>query len=111
LDSKKLGARIRFAREAKKLSQEDLANQVGKTQKAISQLELGKRGMYVKDLVELANALNTSVTFLLALDESINELDEIDQLIIQELRRVNSQQVKEKLLKILSEAIDLALID
>lgn len=58
-------ARLRATREAQRLNQTDLADRSGLTPAAISQLESGDRLPAFKTLVSLADALKTSVGYLL----------------------------------------------
>ena len=65
MDYKLLGQRIRIARQAAGLSQEQLAELVGLTSQHISHTEVASTQISLPALVKIANALNTSVDKLL----------------------------------------------
>lgn len=65
-----LGNRIRDARRAMHLSQDELAIGLGLTQGAVSQWELDKTTPDVEALVPLAKFLGVSLDWLLELDEA-----------------------------------------
>lgn len=60
-----VGNRIRALREAKKLSQDELANEVGVSRKFLSNIENGNRNFKCDTLMKLAEALDTSEMYLL----------------------------------------------
>ena len=68
------GERLRRIRTEKGLSQEDLANTLGITQAAISQLESGRRVATPKTVMRLAEALQTDIEDLAGEDEGDFEL-------------------------------------
>lgn len=82
MNRKILGSRLRQAREAAGLSQEEAARRLGKSQSAISDYERGRLGLEIPDLVEIAKVLNQPVSFFL--DEQANN---VQQRMEQELRR------------------------
>lgn len=59
------GERLREAREAKKLSQADLAERTGLQPSAISHFETGRRAPSFDNLRKLADALEVSTDYLL----------------------------------------------
>jgi transcriptional regulator with XRE-family HTH domain len=65
-----VGRRIRRWREARGLSQGQLARQLGKTQTALSYWEAGRRAPGIDDLVELAAALSLDVSDLMPVASS-----------------------------------------
>ena len=65
MDYKLLGQRIRTARIAAGLSQEQLAEMVGLTSQHISHTEVASTKISLPALVKIANALHTSVDKLL----------------------------------------------
>ena len=65
MDYKLLGKRIRAARMAAGLSQEQLAEMVGLTSQHISHTEVASTKISLPALVKIANALHTSVDKLL----------------------------------------------
>lgn len=66
MDYKLLGQRIRAARLAAGLSQEQLAEMVGQTSQHISHTEVASTKISLPALVKIANALHTSVDKLLS---------------------------------------------
>ena len=62
---KKLGKRIQAARKETGLSQEQLAEAIGKSPSAISTIETGKRGASLETLIHIANELQVSADYLL----------------------------------------------
>ena len=66
MDYKLLGQRIRAARLAAGLSQEQLAEMVGLTSQHISHTEVASTQISLPALVKIANALHTSVDKLLS---------------------------------------------
>jgi len=82
MDRKMLGRRLRQAREAAGLSQEEAAKRLGKSQSAMSDYERGRLGLELPDLVELAKVLDQPVSFFL--DEQANNVQHRTE---QELRR------------------------
>ncbi len=71
MDYKLLGQRIRTARLAAGLSQEQLAEMVGLTSQHISHTEVASTKISLPALVKIANALHTSVDKLLS--DSVQE--------------------------------------
>ena len=57
----KLGNKIREIREAKKLSQSDIARELFKDRQSIQRLETGKANITVKMLKEIADVLKIEV--------------------------------------------------
>lgn len=71
-EAKGFGARLRTTRVGASLSQTDLAERAGLTPAAISQIEAGERLPAFNTLAQLAEALKTSVGYLLG--EEVAEL-------------------------------------
>ena len=63
MDAEEFGWRIRQAREARGISQDELAVRIGKDQRAISEYELGKRRLAALDLPLLARELGVTVGY------------------------------------------------
>ena len=63
--SKPIGRRIKLAREAKKLTQEQLAEMVDLSPMHVSVLERGQKPPKLETLIKLANILDVSGDFLL----------------------------------------------
>ncbi|OGY48054.1 MAG: hypothetical protein A3J65_01810 [Candidatus Buchananbacteria bacterium RIFCSPHIGHO2_02_FULL_45_11b] len=65
LNSQKLAKKVRKIREDMEISQGELAERIGLSRVALSQLEIGKRGIDALELAAIAEALGISVDFLL----------------------------------------------
>lgn len=65
LDLNEMGKRIRERREYLDLSREALASKVGLSAKFISDIEYGNKGISIKKLFVLAQALTTSIDYLM----------------------------------------------
>ena len=65
MDSRLIGRRIKIAREAKKLTQEKLAELVNLSPMHISVLERGQKPPKLETLIKLANILGVSGDYLL----------------------------------------------
>ena len=65
VDYESIGRRIKYFRNEKNMSQEDLAEAVGTINKHISNIELGTKGPSVEMLILIANALDVSADDLL----------------------------------------------
>ncbi len=61
-----LGARIRAARLAQNLTQDQLARAVGVTRSAVAQWETGRAGQIGSNLARIARTLGTSAAWLLS---------------------------------------------
>lgn len=91
-----MGERVRLARTARGLSQEDLARKVDLTRPAISQIESGKRGIDSVELVAISKALQKPLEFFLedSPDEETqfsilfraDEISETDRVIVEDFR-------------------------
>lgn len=63
MEPRQIGERIRRAREARQLSQEQLAEMISRTQHSVSEYESGKRRIYAHDLPNIARALNVPLLY------------------------------------------------
>lgn len=66
IDYKKLGLRIKTIRQNKKLTQDNLAEMVGCNTSHISNVENNHTKVSLNVLLAIANALNTSIDYLLS---------------------------------------------
>lgn len=66
VDYKDMGARIRTLRKAAKMTQEDLAEQVGISASFMGHLERGSRIASLETLVALCNVLDVTPEYLLS---------------------------------------------
>jgi len=65
LSPREIGDRLRALRQARSLTQVQLARLLGTQQTAISQVELGNRGLTVQQVVKLAKSLQVSTDAIL----------------------------------------------
>ena len=72
LDQQELGTRLASIRKSKGLSQDDVAKLIAMPRSSLTQLELGKRGIDVLELHELAKVLSFSIDDFLSPDFSIS---------------------------------------
>lgn len=70
LDYRKIGIRIKTLRKKLKLTQQQLADKIFKTESSIRKYEKGLVPFPMNVLIDLSNALDTTVSYLLCLDES-----------------------------------------
>lgn len=96
MDLGKVGYRIKLAREAKNLSQEDLAALVDLSPTHISVIERGKKATRLDKFVAIANVLEVSADSLL-----IDVVDHSVTGVSNELSEMISTQPKEMQLRIL----------
>ena len=97
MDFTKVGCRIKIAREAKNLSQEDLAALVDLSPTHISVIERGKKATRLDKFVAIANVLEVSADSLL-----IDVVDHSVTGVTNELNDLISSQPKEQQLRILN---------
>lgn len=84
MDFKILGTKIRMERKNMRMTQEQLAEHVGISTNFVGQIERGERKLSIETLVALANALGTSVDYLLKDSVKIAD-DQIAQEILTDL--------------------------
>jgi transcriptional regulator with XRE-family HTH domain len=66
LSKKEIGERLRTLRQGRGITQVRLAKMLGTQQTAISQVELGNRGLTIQQVVKLAKALSVPTDAILA---------------------------------------------
>lgn len=101
---KAIGTRIREAREAKHLTQEQLAEMVGVSPTHMSVIERGVKGPRLRTFIAIANALDTTSDSLL-----LDVLNNSVQIEVTELsRQIGKLSPKEqqKILKIVSVLVE-----
>lgn len=98
MDPQSLGLRIRQARERQGLSQEELASSLDLGQRAISELENGKRRLPVTDLPDLARVLDVSILYFFG-DEV--HLDDLDIALIKVFHSLPNNQVRQTVVEII----------
>lgn len=104
MDAKAVGTRIKKAREAASLTQEQLAEMVGLSSSHISVVERGVKAPRLETFVEIANALGVTADSLLidvldhAMEISASELSE-------QIKRL-SPKAQEKTLKVVQVLVE-----
>lgn len=105
LDLQLFGERIRQARENAGLSQEQLALELKRDQRTISQYETGKRKVSITDLPNLALLLHVPIAYFF---EGDAELDNYDARLLNEFHKLHQETDKSsaiELLRLYSDAI------
>lgn len=97
LNKELLGERIRMAREAKGLSQEEFAALIGRDQRGVSEYEHGKRRIAVTDLPLFASVLNVPLLYFF---EGNTALDDVDAAVLDELHRLPNTDAKRSALEL-----------
>jgi repressor LexA len=70
-----IGKRIREQRESIGMTQEELANKLGyKNKSTIAKIETGANDIVQSKVVEFANALNTSIAYLMGWDNNVSPI-------------------------------------
>lgn len=93
-----IGSRIRQARDRIGMSQKDLAQAVGRDQKAISEYESGTRKIYAVELALFAQVLQVSVNFLMPVEM---ENGDSENLLLHEYRSLPTLEDKQDAISIL----------
>lgn len=76
LNNKEMGARIKARRESLKMSREELAKMLSVTAKTIANIEYGEKGLSMKNLYKLKQALGVSIDFLMDGDDAYAGMEE-----------------------------------
>ena len=93
LDFRKIGARIQSYRSKMNLTQEELGELVGTSQKYISRIETGYHNIKLGTIVAIAKHLHVSVDMLIAdYDDSTDE--NTLKLILDDIRGMNPKQLE-----------------
>lgn len=73
-----IGKRIKEQREAIGMTQEELANKLGyKNKSTIAKIEVGANDIVQSKVIEFANALNTTIAYLMGWDNNISPISNI----------------------------------
>ncbi len=86
-----LGERIRQAREALGLSQDELADRVKRDQRSISEYENGKRRIYAHDLPTFAEALQVSIGYFF---REVVSSDDVDIMLLEAFHQFQEEDRK-----------------
>ena len=93
LDFKKIGNRIQKYRTDKKLTQEQLAELAGTTQKYLSRIEGGNHNLHLNTVVAIAKSLEISVDALIA-DYSDSTNASTLQVILDDIKGMSPKQLE-----------------
>lgn len=93
IDYKKIGLRIKAARESKKMTQEELAEVTGLTNNYISNIERSRSKPSIKTLVKICNALNVTPDYIL-MDSVFASKEYIVEEIAIKLKRCSKKNIQ-----------------
>lgn len=103
---KKIGKKIQLAREAKGLTQSDLAEKLAITQAALSNYELGKRRLYLHQIQKLAEILDKHLNYFID-DESIDRYTGAGQDIINKKIPLSNEEIMTRICALTGEETQL----
>jgi len=104
LSKGEIGQRLRALRQAQEMTQVQLARVLGTQQTAISQVELGNRGLTVQQVVKLAKALRVSTDAILGPRDGSQQGLPRDRKLLRRIRQIERLPRAEK--QALLKAID-----
>lgn len=93
LDFKTIGSRIQKCRNAKKMTQAELAEKIDTNQKHLSRIEGGYHRSTLDAIVAIARALDVSVDYLIADFDDSNNASTL-QVILNDIRGFSPQQLE-----------------
>lgn len=99
INYEKLGIKLKEIRQSKGLTQENLAEMVSCNTSHISNIENNHTKVLLNVLLAIANALNTSIDYLLV-DQYENSSLALDNEILRAIKNIDNE-LKEKILKII----------
>ena len=99
INYEKLGLRIKAVRQSRNLTQDNLAEMVNCNTSHISNVENAHTKVSLNVLLAIANALNTSIDYLLS-DQYENSSLALDEAVLRAIRGYDDKK-KEKILKII----------
>jgi transcriptional regulator with XRE-family HTH domain len=96
-----IGTRIRVARRARELTQDELADQVGVSRSAVAQWETGRTGQVTGNLSRIAEVLDVSVEYLMYGDgkRAAGDVQQGDELALLRLYRECEPEDRQMLLR------------
>lgn len=100
IDYKELGLRIKQIRQSQNLTQDSLAEMVSCNTSHISNIENNHTKVSLNVLLAIANALNTSIDYLLS-NQYENSSMALDNEILRAIRNCDNEK-KEKILKMIA---------
>ena len=95
LDRKILGQRIRTARERANFQQLELATHLSLNQRAISEMENGRRKVDVLELALIADATQVPISYFF---EGESRLSDFEELFLKQIERLNTDKDKQNAL-------------
>lgn len=106
MDAVAFGTRIRQARDRLGISQEELAARISRDQRAVSEIENGKRRVAVTELPNIARALEVPILYFF--EGEIDITDEDRALITQyhRLESVHLRQTALEIIRLLGDALE-----
>ncbi len=113
VDFKAIGKRIRTRREAINMTREELAELLCVSHKFCGDIEYGLRGMSLKTLIKLSEALNLSMDYIIKGHDQKNTVEfgednMVMENILTSLYACNDKQLKQagQMVKIFAEAVN-----
>ncbi len=110
LDAQTIGQRIKESRERRGMLQSDLAQRIGRSQRALSDYETGRFLIKLPELVAIAEILETPILYFLQGETSpAAALDEQSIEMLNQLRRLSRSEDRHRaieLVRILGDAIE-----
>ena len=96
---KGIGRKIQQAREARDLTQVELAQTLGITQAALSNYELGKRRLYLHQIEEIARLLNKDLEYFIGSDDEVvperrRDVSSLQDKIISGIKAMNEDELR-----------------
>ena len=104
MDMAELGQRIRTAREARGLSQEEFAARISRDQGAVSEYENGRRRLWATDLPVIAQALDMPLSYFY---EEMITPEGLDAMLLREFQRLPDERSKQTVIQIVRLLSDL----
>jgi transcriptional regulator with XRE-family HTH domain len=105
LDIVVLGERIRMAREAKGLSQEEFAALIARDQRAVSLYERGKRRIAAIDLPLLAQVLDVPLMYFYEGDTALDDVDTAMQAELRQLPNLDAKRTALGLVRVFRDGL------
>lgn len=97
LSRREIGARLRALRKSRDMTQVELAKVLGTQQTAVSQVEVGNRGLTVQQVVKLAKALRVSTEAILGATNAVGHEElPTDRKLLRRLRQIEKLPRAEK---------------
>lgn len=92
----KIGSRIKDIRQAKSMSQKEVALVLEMDQSQYSKIENGKTDPYFSTIEKIANALGVNLNDLLAPDDVFKDINSYEKSLIEKLQLIDQLEEEEK---------------